>query len=76
VIPVVGAAWRIEPLDPSMRTEEVERAANFPVSSRCNGFAEKTDTIADTTDVAGNFAKFTVYCRCLGEAFGRLETWS
>jgi hypothetical protein len=27
--------------DPSMRAEEVERAANFPVSSRCNGLAEK-----------------------------------
>jgi hypothetical protein len=37
-------------------------------------FAQEGRTVAGTIDVAGNFALFIGYYRCLGEAFGMLET--
>jgi hypothetical protein len=38
--------------------------------------SKKAGTITGTTDVAGNFAKFIGYSRCLGEGFGAAEAWS
>jgi hypothetical protein len=40
------------------------------------GFTQKAGTIAGTTDVAVNFAKFIGYRRYFGVACGRLKTGS